>query len=137
MQRPAPCILIVEDDPAIQTLLLDILHEQGYATMCCQAAQEAQALIMAEQPDLCILDIHLLDRPAGGWEVLSLARLLPATTTVPIIVCSADIRFLEVKRQELHAQRCIILPKPFELDVLLAAVAASLDLRQAERSVPD
>src|SRR5262245_37316993 len=123
MRRRAPCILIVEDDPAIQTVLQDLLADAGYITCGCATAQDAQYLIAMEHVDLCILDMHLLGRWAGGMDVLALARLVPATRRLPIIVCSADMPFLDVNRDELLAQQCIIMEKPFDIELLLAAIA--------------
>jgi CheY-like chemotaxis protein len=118
---------VVEDDDAIQALLHRLLREAGYTTSGCRAAQDAQYLIATEHPDLLLVDIHLLDARAGGWEVLSLARLVPATMTLPIIVCSADAMFLNTKRQELHALGCVTLAKPFDIGQLLQMVATALD----------
>ena len=133
--RTTAHILVVEDDDAIQALLHDLLDDAGYTTSGCRAAQDAQYLIATEHPDLLIVDIHLLDDRAGGWEVLSLARLVPATMTLPIIVCSADMFFLNAKRQELHALGCVTLAKPFDIDELLQAVATALDTRRRDRAV--
>jgi DNA-binding response OmpR family regulator len=120
-------ILVVEDDQAIQALLHRLLREAGYTTSGCRAAQDAQYLIATEHPDLLIVDIHLLDDRAGGWEVLSLARLVPATMALPIIVCSADATFLNAKRQELRELGCWTIAKPFDIGQLLQTVATALD----------
>jgi CheY-like chemotaxis protein len=127
LPRSTAHILIVEDDQAIQTLLHRLLREAGYTSSGCRAAQDAQYLIATERPDLLIVDIHLLDDRAGGWEVLSLARLVPATRTLPIIVCSADVPFLNAKRQELGALGCVTIAKPFDIGQLLQTVATALD----------
>jgi CheY-like chemotaxis protein len=81
------------------------------------------------------VDVHLLDARAGGWEVLSLARLAPAAMTLPIIVCSADTFFLNAKREELHAHGCVTLAKPFDIDELLQAVATALHAQRRDRAV--
>jgi CheY-like chemotaxis protein len=133
--RATAHILVVEDDDAIQALLHDLLHDAGYTSSGCRAAQDAQYLIAIEHPDLLIVDVHLLDGRAGGWEVLSLARLVPATMTLPIIVCSADAMFLNAKRQELHALGCVTLAKPFDIDELLQMVATALDGQRRARAV--
>jgi DNA-binding response OmpR family regulator len=135
IERATAHILVVEDDHAIQALLHDLLREAGYTSSGCRAAQDAQYLIAAEHPDLLIVDVHLLDGRAGGWEVLSLARLVPATMVLPIIVCSADTFFLNAKREELHALGCVTVAKPFDIDELLQAVATALDAPPRDRAV--
>jgi adenylate cyclase len=131
MKRTTSCILIVEDDPALQAMLQDLLSDVGYITCSCATAQDAQYLIAMQHVDLCILDMHLLGRWAGGMDVLALARLVPATKTLPIIVCSADTPFLDVNRDELLARQCVILPKPFDIEVLLATIETSLDVARS------
>ena len=135
MRPRAPCILIVEDDPAIQAVLQDLLADAGYITCGCATAQDAQFLIAMEHVDLCIMDMHLLGRQAGGMDVLSLARLVPATKTLPIIVCSADTPFLDANRDELHSQHCLVMEKPFDIELLLAAITTSLDVQRRSRAV--
>jgi DNA-binding response OmpR family regulator len=135
MRQSAPCILIVEDDPALQAMLQELLADAGYITCSCATAQDAQFLIALEHVDLCILDMHLLGRHSGGMDVLSLARLVPATKTLPIIVCSADTPFLDANRDELHARHCVILEKPFDIGLLLAAIETSLDVHRRSRAV--
>ncbi len=135
MKRTTPCILIVEDDPAVRAMLQDLLAEEGYVTCSCATAQDAQYLIAMEHVDLCILDMHLLGRQAGGMDVLSLARLVPATKTLPIIVCSADMPFLDANRDMLHTQDCIVLEKPFDIGLLLAAIETSLDVSRRSHAV--
>jgi CheY-like chemotaxis protein len=134
-ERATAHILVVEDDDAIQALLHELLREAGYTTLGCRAAQDAQYVIATEHPDLLIVDVHLLDARAGGWEVLSLARLVPATVALPIIVCSADTFFLNAKREELHALGCVTLAKPFDIDELLQAVATALDAPPRDQAV--
>ena len=125
--RSTAHILVVEDDDALQSLLHRLLRDAGYTTVGCSAARDAQYLIATEHPDLLIVDIHLLDDRVGGWEVLSLARLVPATRGLPIIVCSADVPFLDAKRQELSALGCRTLAKPFDIEQLLQLVATALN----------
>jgi two-component system, OmpR family, phosphate regulon response regulator PhoB len=135
MYRTTPCILIVEDDPAVQAMLQDVLADAGHITCSCATAQDAQYLIAMQHVDLCILDMHLLGRWAGGMDVLALARLVPATRTLPIIVCSADKPFLEAHRDALFAQDCVVLEKPFDIKLLLATIDTALDRSSRSRTV--
>jgi CheY-like chemotaxis protein len=84
------------------------------------------------QPDLIILDIRL-EHAETGWTVLECLRLDPKTTTIPVIVCSADSAFLREKALSLQQLRCDILEKPFDLDMLLEKVARSLEQYPSQR----
>ncbi len=57
-------------------------------------------------------------------QILELLRLDPATSHIPIIVCSADSRLLREKESILRGKGCDILEKPFDLEDLLAKVQA-------------
>jgi DNA-binding response OmpR family regulator len=72
-----------------------------------------------------ILDIWM-ETPEAGWQLLELLRLDPATATLPVLVCSADVVFLRAKEAQLLAEGYGVLVKPFGLDALLARVAALL-----------
>jgi DNA-binding NtrC family response regulator len=115
-------------------MLQDLLAEEGYMTCSCATAQDAQFLMALEHVDLCILDMHLLGRQAGGMDVLSLARLVPATKTLPIIICSADTPFLDANRDVLHTQDCVVLETPFDIGLLLATVETALDAPSRSRA---
>jgi CheY-like chemotaxis protein len=73
-----------------------VLHIEG---------ANAYELIKREMPDLIILDIRI-EHPEAGWVTLDLLRPDPATTRIPIIVCSADAAQLREKAPMLEAHRC-------------------------------
>ena len=84
--RPAMTsrVLIVEDDPALLTILAMSFEEAGFQVSAVESCQEAYAL-----PDgtfkLALLDYQLPD--GNGLELL--AYLLTRTPQLPIIVMSA------------------------------------------------
>ena len=134
MSQTAPLIYVVEDNTGILNLLEEVLSEPGYQVLGCHSAQEAQFCIQAERPDLVLLDNHL-EHYAAGWRLLTLLRADAATTTLPIILMSVDVGFLREHCVELHAQRCLAIEKPFDLDDLLTTVYAALGVVPAELSV--
>jgi CheY-like chemotaxis protein len=121
-------IAVVNDDTAFLTLMHELLSDEGYRTIIWIEGDSAFEMIRREQPSLVILDIRM-EHPETGWMVLSLLRLDPSTTHIPVIVTSAESRFLREKEQRLSEMRCRTLDKPFELDELLDLVAASLGMR--------
>jgi CheY-like chemotaxis protein len=120
-----PLVTVVNDDTAFLNLMHELLSDEGYRTIIWIEGDTAFEMIRREQPALVILDIRM-EHPETGWMVLSLLRLDPSTTHIPVIVTSADSRFLREKEQRLAEMRCRILEKPFELDELLDLVAVSL-----------
>ncbi len=132
LPRPTAHILVVEDDEAIRALLHRLLREAGYTTIGCRAARDAQYLIATERPDLLLVDLHLLDARAGGWEVLSLAPIGPRHHGL------ADHCLLGrcgvPQRQApggADALGCWTIAKPFDIRLLLQAIATALDASAA------
>lgn len=114
-------IAVVNDDTVFLDLMDDLLSGEGYQTTIMKISGEAFQRIKEIQPSLVVLDIWI-QRADNGWEVLNLIRLDPATTHIPVIVSSTDIRDLEAKAELLHSMNCDVLPKPFNLQTLLDKV---------------
>jgi two-component system KDP operon response regulator KdpE len=113
-------ILIVDDEPPIRKLLRMGLSTQGYETL--EAASGKAALeLLAQQPDLIILDLGLPD-----IEGLELLRTLRARSErVPIVVLSSrGDEAGKVQALDLGADDYVT--KPFGMDELLARMRAAL-----------
>jgi DNA-binding response OmpR family regulator len=134
MNQAAPLIYVVEDNTEIRKLLEEVLSDSGYQVLGCRTTQEAQFCIQAEQPDLVLLDNHL-EHYAAGWRLLTQLRADAATTALPIILMSVDVEFLRAHCVELHAQRCLAIEKPFDLDDMLTTVYAALGVVPTELSI--
>ncbi len=114
-------IAVVNDDTVFLQLMDDLLSEEGYETTIMKVSSDAFERIKQLQPSLIVLDIWMKTADSG-WEVLNLVRLDPATVNIPVIVSSTDIRDLEAKEPLLRSLNCDILPKPFNLQILLDKV---------------
>lgn len=112
-------IAVINDDTVFLTLLHDLLSGEGYDTHLFQEGDAAYKKVRDLDPDAIVLDIRM-ESPASGWKVLELFKLDPVLTGKPIIVCSADLLQLQDRAVYLKSKGCEILPKPFDLDDLLA-----------------
>lgn len=109
-------LLIVEDDAAIATPLMEGLQRAGYETI--GALSGAEAFAQLPQADLILLDLGLPD--IDGSEV---CRRIRAVSAVPIIVVSARGEESErVLAFELGADDYVV--KPFGLRELIARIGA-------------
>jgi DNA-binding NtrC family response regulator len=54
-----PKVLIVEDEPRLRELLLDVVPEMGFDAAAARTAEEAGRLMSAERRDILILDLQL------------------------------------------------------------------------------
>ena len=61
----APLLLIVEDELAIQELIVFVCEAEGFRTTRAGSIAEARSALAAERPDLILLDRMLPDRPGN------------------------------------------------------------------------
>jgi two-component system, OmpR family, phosphate regulon response regulator PhoB len=125
----AATILVVEDEPAIQTLIAVNLKRAGHEVVGALDAESAQRHINEALPDLILLDWML-----PGMSGLEMARRLRGdarTRSVPIIMLTArgDERD---KVQGLETGADDYVTKPFSPRELLARIQAVLRRRAPE-----
>jgi DNA-binding response OmpR family regulator len=119
-------ILVVDDEPAIITVVRDRLEREGFAVRAVANGEEALAHVDATPPDLIVLDVMLPG--IDGFEVLR--RLRGAGHHVPVIVLTArDEDVDKIVGLELGADDYLV--KPFNPRELSARIRAVLR-RQAE-----
>lgn len=114
-------ILIVEDDPVIQSLIVEFLGDEGFETIAVSDGQSGVDAARAMRPDLILMDLMLpvLDGMAATREL----KRDPMTREIPVIAVSAGTN-LRVHAEQLPADG--VVGKPFDLDTLLAAVTVQL-----------
>lgn len=116
-------ILIVEDEAAIQELIIYNLQQAGYETVCAENAEKAMTIINAALPDLILLDWML-----PGMNGIDFARILrrgERTRLIPIIMLTARTQEADkVTGLEIGADDYIT--KPFSPRELIARINAVL-----------
>ena len=126
MAENKPCIAVINDDTAFLGLMRELLEqEEGYEVQICREANRAYEFVKGLQPDLVILDVRV-GHEEGGWTILELLTLDPATRPIPVIVCSAALHSLTEHQPLLEQYGCEVLAKPFDLDALLKKVEGAL-----------
>jgi DNA-binding response OmpR family regulator len=111
-------ILIVDDEPAVREAIAMVLREEGYLVLAAPDGRAALEMISAA-PDLLITDLLMPD--LDGWGLLDQVR--EQDPTLPVILMSAidPTRWRGVSLPALD--HVVFLPKPFDLETLLATVA--------------
>ncbi|MEE4377802.1 MAG: two-component system response regulator CreB [Candidatus Competibacteraceae bacterium] len=126
-----PCILLIEDEPAIADTVVYALNTEGFEPIWRMTAQEGLTAFQDYQPALVILDIGLPD--ANGFD---LCRQLRKQTPVPVIFLTA--RADEVDRVvglEIGADDYVVKPfSPRELTARVKAVLRRTVTTEAESS---
>lgn len=118
-----PTIAVIDDDADFQNLMEQVLADQGYRVIGFPVGEGADEVVQATHADLVILDIRLPG--VSGFHVLNRLLTNPATTHVPVMVCTG-MAWGPAEQAQLTAMGVHVLPKPFDLDDLLAATATLL-----------
>ncbi|HYG60230.1 MAG TPA: response regulator transcription factor [Symbiobacteriaceae bacterium] len=113
-------ILVIEDDPSINSLLCEALTGAGYRPESAYSGSEAMMLLPVKPWKCVILDLMLPGKT--GEDVLAELR---TREHVPVIVLSAKAE-KESKLGLLAMGADDYMTKPFDIDELLARVAAHL-----------
>ena len=129
IDRPRPCILIVDDDDAIRSLIRVTLTRNGYDVREARNGREALDVMRTGASDLVVLDLMMPE--VTGWDVLDARAADERLRRIPVIVASAA-RGPEVASVVTHPISAL-LPKPFELETLCALVASCLARPYPER----
>ncbi|MCM2562746.1 response regulator transcription factor [Lutimaribacter sp. EGI FJ00015] len=115
-----PLVSILDDEPAIRTMLADALQEAGFRTMCFGRATEFEAALQTTTPDVCLVDLSLPDR-----DGLTLVHRLALEKGASVIIISGRAQVQDrVTGLELGADDYII--KPFDPVEVVARVRARL-----------
>jgi DNA-binding response OmpR family regulator len=125
------CVLVVEDDPALQRMILNYFGENNIHTLVASSRQEMVSQLGGTEVSLVILDLRL-----GQEDGLDLLREVRSSSDVPVIIITGHRRddIDRVVGLELGADD--YLTKPFNLRELLARVRAVLRRFDIGRAAP-
>jgi DNA-binding response OmpR family regulator len=125
-------ILVVEDDQAILTGLIDLLESEGFTVLKAVDGNQALRLYEREHPDLILLDVMIPD--ISGYDVCR--RIRKADSLTPVLMLTAKGQEIDkVVGLELGADDYIV--KPFGIRELLARIRAAFRRRNVNEGVPD
>jgi excisionase family DNA binding protein len=87
--RPAPLVLIVDDDPRIREFVRVNLEMDGFAVREAGSADEGLAVLEDEPPDLILLDVMMPN--VDGWEMLQRVRQRHGVDSIQVIMFSGKV----------------------------------------------
>jgi diguanylate cyclase (GGDEF)-like protein len=126
---PLKRILIVEDEPDIQTIAQIALEAVGgFTVSICSSGSEALASAPTFKPDLILLDVMMPGM--DGPTTLKALRAIPALVATPVMFMTAKVQTQEIARYK-HLGALDVIPKPFDPMTLSATIKAIWNLYQA------
>ena len=113
-------ILVVEDQDAIRRMIEALLTARGHQVIAAGNGAKAIELVLADSPDLVLLDLHLPGL-IDGFEVCRRIRSFERTRSVPVFIISARDDD-ESRRQAAEAGATLYYGKPFSPTALLKQI---------------
>jgi two-component system KDP operon response regulator KdpE len=106
-------VLIVDDEPDVRRILIDLFRDEGYRVIAAEDGSRALEIAATRHPDIVLSDVAM-PRLDGVTLAQRLARWNPP---IPVVLMSAA-----------HTSRVGQVPfvaKPFDIDDMLAVVEAT------------
>jgi DNA-binding response OmpR family regulator len=118
-------ILVVEDDPTLAALEVEVLTAHGYTVVTVHSGELAITTLRHLIPDLVVLDLELTGN-LNGWEVFQELR---AIADIPVLITSSLVSVRTYMRDS-GETRCTLdhLPKPYPMQTLLKRVKRMLPM---------
>jgi twitching motility two-component system response regulator PilH len=124
-------ILVVDDSPMLREMISALLDKSGLTISVAKDGQEAKDKIIANPPDLVVLDVVMPN--INGYELCRWVKSQPATQDVLVILCSSKSeefdRYWGIKQ---GADAYVI--KPFRPGELLGTVETLLAGKCAQQA---
>jgi DNA-binding response OmpR family regulator len=116
-------VLLIEDEPNISEAIRYILSRDGLRVSCHDSGHDAVEQVVANRPDVLILDVMLPGR--SGIEILRDLRAAEQTSGLPILMLTAKGQSRD-RELALQAGADGFIAKPFSNAEMLASVQALL-----------
>ena len=121
-----PTILIVDDEPDICESLSELLNDAGYETRVAFRGNQGLEMILAEKPDLVILDIALPD--LDGTIVYEQLRKNPTVSNTKVIFLTALAGGAPEQFAGIDRPDYTIISKPPKFEMILKEIERLLSL---------
>ena len=123
-QRSIYKILVVEDEPLMRSIIVQLARSEGYEVVEAPSAEVGQQIFEKEKIDLAILDLNLTSGGAGGLELLGKIRDLDPEAMGIIVTAYASV---ESAVEALRKGAYDYITKPFANDHLKKVIRNALE----------
>jgi putative two-component system response regulator len=127
IQRQVPRILVVDDNPGIAALMSQLLSMRGYEVVTASDAQQAEAEVRRQAPDLVLSDVRMPGK--SGYDLCREFKSDPATRLIPFVLITGLVDSAD-KLQGIEAGADDFLNKPVLAEELTARVKSLLRVKE-------
>jgi DNA-binding response OmpR family regulator len=115
-----PVVMVIDDERLLVELVCEGLHDAGIPAISCTESKKAFPSIQRHQPAVVILDVQMPE--VDGLKIFRDMRANPETRATPVIFFSGNLDKLKRWLPNYRSLGVELLPKPFDIDRLLAVV---------------
>ena len=119
-------VLVVEDDPQLNSFLVDVLKNH-YKTINAHDGEKGLKMVKQHLPDLVISDIMMPKK--DGFELTKAIKENSELCHIPVVLLTAKTETAS-QIEGMQSGADLYVPKPFNIDFLLAAIDAQLKNRK-------
>ena len=113
----APHVLVVDDHPAVRSVVGRVLSEHGYKPVNASSATEAAQILRDTAVAAVILDVKLSGEETG-LDLLAMLHAEPALASIPAVVMTG-VALSEAEQQAVREHGAYLLYKPEGLTALV------------------
>lgn len=118
----SPSVLVVDDDPEMRALLLDVLRNEGYEVTEAKDGTEAVRALRARSFDVILMDKNM-PGPSGLDLIPGFRRVCPGSQIIMMTAFGDVASFMEAA--EKGAVEYLF--KPFRMEEMKAAIRKALE----------
>ena len=113
-------IIFIEDEPALQKTLGEVLKQEGYEVTSASDGEMGLKSIRQKQPDLILLDLIL--PKINGFEVLKQIKEDVKTKDIPVIVLTNLERVEDVEKVVKYGATTYLVKSQYSMEELIQKI---------------